>query len=114
MTSIDVIWLNICIMIRIPTPNRAEKESLKVNFEQKERVSKRQIAEYSTAVKSVQNENETFKLKVCLFIQLYIISWVTQKLDWNQRSTVVRLAKNQWPAARKKYAIDKRFGYFQE
>ena len=44
--------------------DRAERESLKVSFEQKERNSKRQLAEYSSATKSVQSENESLKLKV--------------------------------------------------
>jgi hypothetical protein len=46
------------------TPRRADKENLRVSFEQQERVSKKQIAESNSALKSTQSETESMRMKV--------------------------------------------------
>ena len=55
--------------MKVINKNRAEKEKLRIDFEQQDRNSKRQIAEQIANAKSFQSEKETLQSKV------YISTW---------------------------------------
>ena len=43
---------------------RAELEDLKISIEQQSRLTKKQILEYSSTTKTIQSENDAYKMKI--------------------------------------------------